>query len=235
MDKQTAEKLIDKTRDDYNLIAEHFASTRRFNWSDTTEPIKKLGLKKGSYVLDLGCGNARLYELLKIYNIEYYGIDISDELVKMAKKNVPSGLFEIGDILCTPYRDNFFDSVISIAVIHHIPTDELREKAMREIYRITKPGGKIMLTAWYFWETSRYLKLIDRASKDELPIGDFYMPWKTGDGKTVTKRYFHAWKIDELHNAIRDAGFINIDVRQSSKFSGKPGYNLVATAEKPKK
>lgn len=234
MDKDTANKLIDKTRDDYNLIAEQFASTRKFNWSDTTEPIKNLGLKVNDKVLDLGCGNARLFDLLKEYDIQYFGIDISEKLIKIAERNVPEGQFEVGDILETPYEDNYFDAIVSIAVIHHIPTDKLRQKAFTEMFRTTKPGGKIMVTAWYFWETKRYLESINNTSKHNLPFGDFYMPWKTGDGTRVTERYFHAWKIEELHDILKKSGFVDINVRQSLKSSGKPGYNLVATAQKPK-
>jgi len=232
MDKVTADKLIDKTRDDYNLIAHHFASTRKFNWSDTTEPIRELRLTKGDKVLDLGCGSARLYELLKEYDIQYYGMDISNELIKIARDNVPKGRFEVGDMLETPYDDNFFRSVISIAVVHHVPTAELRQKAFDEIFRITKPGGNIMITAWYFWETKKYLKLIDAAAEEHLPYGDFYMPWKTGDGHEVTKRYFHAWNIQELKDVIQKSGFKDVVVRQSLKSSGLPGYNLIATAQK---
>ena len=234
MDQQTANKLIDKTRDDYNLIAEQFASTRKFNWSDTTKPIKELGLKDGDKVLDLGCGNARLFELLKGYNIQYFGIDISEKLIEIAGKNVSDGSFKVGDVLEAPYSDNFFDSVISIAVLHHIPTEKLRQKALNEIFRIIRPGGKIMVTTWYFWDTKKYLELIGNATKHNLPFGDFYMPWRTGDGNKITERYFHAWKIKELKNAIKKSGFIDINVRQSLKSSGKAGYNLVATAQKPK-
>jgi len=233
MDKTTANKLIDKTRDDYNLIAEQFASTRKFNWSDTMQPIKELRLTEGDKVLDLGCGNARLYELLSVYKIQYYGSDISDELIKIAMNNVPAGQFQVCDMLETPYEDGFFQSVISIAAIHHIPTEEFRQKAFDEIFRITSPGGSTMITAWYFWETKRYLEMIDSAAKVHLPYGDFYMPWKTGDGQKITERYFHAWKIDELQNSLTKSGFVDIEVRQSLKSSGLPGYNLIAIAKKP--
>lgn len=234
MNEQTAKQLIDNTRDDYNLIADQFASTRHFNWTDTTKPIKELGLGKNDKILDLGCGNARLYELLKDYDIQYFGSDISDRLVNIAKKNVPHGNFEVCNLLDTSYKNNFFDSVISIAVLHHIPRVELRKKAFDEMYRITKPGGKILITVWYFWETKKYLSMIDTATKFDLPYGDFYMPWKTGSGKEITKRYFHAWCIPELHEFLEESGFTNIEVKQSLKSSGLPGYNLVAIAQKPK-
>jgi len=234
MNTLTAKKIVDKTRDDYNLIAEQFASTRKFNWTDTLQPIQDLDLKIGDRVLDLGCGNGRLFKLLEKNQIEYYGIDISERLIEFAKKDVPGGSFVVGDITNTPYENNFFDFVLSIAVLHHIPTDELREQSLKEVYRITKPGGKIMLTVWYFWETKKYLKLIDNHEHDGQVSGDFLMPWKNGHGDTITKRYFHAWKAEELHGLLAEAGFIDINVRQSKKSSGLPGYNLVATAQKPK-
>jgi ubiquinone/menaquinone biosynthesis C-methylase UbiE len=234
MDQNTAKKLIDKTRDDYNLIAEQFASTRKYNWSDTLQSIQDLNLKNGDVVLDLGCGNGRLYELLTNNKIEYYGIDISKKLVEIAKKNVTNGNFMVGDMTNIPLEDNFFDLVVSIAVLHHIPTDKLREQSVKEIFRVAKPGGKVMLTVWFFWETKKYLKMIENQGKVGLPTGDFLMPWKNGKGEVITERYFHAWKINELEALFKKSGFINIDVRKSLKSSGLPGYNLITVAEKPK-
>lgn len=240
MDKQTAHKLISKTRDDYNLIADQFASTRRFNWGDFATALRSLPVKKGAKVLDLGCGNGRVYELLKDLGAEYYGLDISERLIEHAEKNVPLGHFTVGDMLKTPYQDNEFDIVMSAATLHHIPGKEARNQALTEMYRITKPGGQILVTIWYFWNKPFYIRSIIRnfwfqlQSISELDPGDFYMPWRDGSGKRITKRYFHAWRKLELTNALKKAGFTCIKASFFWKSNKKIGNNLIAIARKPK-
>jgi ubiquinone/menaquinone biosynthesis C-methylase UbiE len=239
MDKQTAQKLINKTRDDYNLIADQFASTRKFNWGDFADAFHSIPLKSGSKVLDLGCGNGRVHELLKDLKAEYYGLDISKELIEHAKKNVPNGHFVIGNLLEIPYHNNKFDLVISLATLHHIPSGVAREQAIKEIYRVTKPGGHILITSWYFWNKPRYVKGIIKATldtlsnKSELDIGDFMMEWRDGNGKKLTSRYFHAWRKREITKTLRVAGFRDIKAGLYFKSSKKIGNNLIAIARKP--
>lgn len=239
MDKDTAKKLIDKTRDDYNLIAGQFASTRKYNWGDFVAALNTFHLQKDAKVLDLGCGNGRVYELLKDMGVQYYGLDISQELVKLAKKSVPKGHFVVGDLLKTPYKDNEFDLIICMATLHHIPSKSARNDALREIYRITKPGGNILITIWYFWNKHFYVKQIFRnfwfqlKGNSILDPGDFSMPWKTGEGKTVTRRYFHAWRKWELSSALKKIHFSNVKATFFFKSNKKIGNNLIVTAQKP--
>jgi ubiquinone/menaquinone biosynthesis C-methylase UbiE len=241
MNKQTADILIDKTRDDYNLIAEHFASTRRFNWGDFSTALKSIPIEKGAKVLDLGCGNGRVYDLLKDLDVDYSGLDLSSELVEFAKKNVPGGHFNVGSLLETPYADNEFDLVICVATLHHIPSKAARKQAIEEIYRITKTGGYALITNWYFWNQLFFLKQILRTyldillGKSDLDPGDFLMNWKRGNGKTITDRYFHAWGKIETANVLRKAGFKVIRNSLYKKRSNKAGNNLIAIAQKPNK
>lgn len=239
MDQHTAQKLINKTRDDYNLIAEQFASTRKFNWGDFAIALRSLPIKKGAKVLDLGCGNGRVYELLKDLDVDFHGLDLSDELVKIAKKAVPEGHFRQGDLLHTPYKDNEFDLVICTATLHHIPGRDARIQAIKEIYRITKPGGHVLITTWYFWNKSRYLRGIAKTffaklrNKTDLDIGDFYLVWKKGDGTRVTRRYFHAWRRAEMRSILKKTGFRILRLSLFFKRNKKIGNNLIAIAKKP--
>lgn len=49
-----------------------------------------------------------------------------------------------------PVRDQTFDSVISIAVIHHFSTKSLRAKAIGEMHRILKVGGRLLIYVWAY-------------------------------------------------------------------------------------
>ena len=51
----------------------------------------------------------------------------------------------ICDNMALPYKDDSFDAVLSIAVIHHIATTERRVRALRELARILRVGGRIII------------------------------------------------------------------------------------------
>lgn len=52
------------------------------------------------------------------------------------------------DCLYLPYRDNSVDAVISIAVIHHLSTQERRRRAISEMVRVLRPTGKCLIYVW---------------------------------------------------------------------------------------
>ena len=52
----------------------------------------------------------------------------------------------ICDNMALPYKDDCFDAVVSIAVIHHIATTERRVRALRELARVLRVGGRIIIS-----------------------------------------------------------------------------------------
>ena len=63
------------------------------------------------------------------------------------------------DCLNLPYRSNAFDAVLCIAVIHHLSTRERRVDALRELVRVTRPGGKVLV---YVWAMEQERKKVER-------------------------------------------------------------------------
>lgn len=85
MESEYAYYLLDKTRRDYNKIYKQFSNTRNFLWPE----MKKFAdlVRDNSQVLDLGCGNGRIYAASKSKNIKYLGIDFSEGLIKEAREH----------------------------------------------------------------------------------------------------------------------------------------------------
>lgn len=54
-----------------------------------------------------------------------------------------------------PFRDNCFDAVISVGVIHHFASVKRRIKALEELYRILQPGGKMLVYVWALEQDER--------------------------------------------------------------------------------
>lgn len=109
--------------------------------------FKKHNVKK---VLDLGCGSGRHTVHLAKRGFDVYGLDVAEEGIKITrdwlkKENLKAHL-KVGDIYQKlPYKDDFFDAIISTQTLHHQRIGKIR-KLIREIERILKPKGLIFVT-----------------------------------------------------------------------------------------
>lgn len=94
-------------------------------------------LEPDGNILDAGCGVGSLGEHLSNENL--WGLDISKEMVKRAKRRIDRVL--VGDVENLPYEDNSFDCIFARSVVHHLLHPEA---GVRELFRAVKPGGKII-------------------------------------------------------------------------------------------
>lgn len=187
--------VLNKVKTDYKLIAKEFSKTREKPWPEFSEFLKNLNLNKKIALLDVGCGNGRLYDFLKHENVDYLGIDNNRAFLKIAKRKYPKSKFKYADAIRLPFSKNSFDTVWCIAVLHHLPTKTLRLKACKEICRVLKTNGKLMITVWNLWQ-KKYRKFINKKTCDAL------IPWNN-----KLNRYYYAFKPAELKSLLENAGF----------------------------
>jgi ubiquinone/menaquinone biosynthesis C-methylase UbiE len=233
MDKKYARYLLKKTHKDYNKISENYDKTR-FLLSDD---IKKLSqfVNENDKVLDLGCANGKFFEAFKDKKIDYFGIDISENLIKIAKQNYPEANFQVADALNLPFPDNFFDKIYSISVLHNIPSKELRLKYLKEAKRVLKNDGFLILRVWDLWKRKDSLILILKYTflkiigKSKLDFFDIFLPWKDSNGKILANRYFHCFRKKELEDLLKKSGFKIIKVWKKGK---KYKANIYSIAQK---
>jgi ubiquinone/menaquinone biosynthesis C-methylase UbiE len=109
------------------------------------------GLKAGECVLDVGCGTGTLAIAAKRRvgsTGRVYGIDASPEMiVRAGGKAKKAGLgveFKNEAIEALTFPDAEFDVVLSTLMLHHLPR-RLREDGVREIRRVLKPGGRVLI------------------------------------------------------------------------------------------
>jgi SAM-dependent methyltransferase len=100
-------------------------------------------------VLDVGCGNGNHTIFLAELGYDVYGIDISSEAIDIAKawfnkKGLEADL-RAGDVERLPYEDDFFDLIISDAVLDHMLFSKAK-KVMSEIKRTCVKGGYVFIT-----------------------------------------------------------------------------------------
>ena len=95
-------------------------------------------------VLEVGVGVGRWATSFDRAETRFFGVDISEGMVKAARANFPEGSFErIEDDLRFPYGDESFDLVFSVTVMHHNPTPAKRA-LLSEMWRVARPGGRLM-------------------------------------------------------------------------------------------
>jgi SAM-dependent methyltransferase len=74
---------------------------------------------------------------------ETYGHDLDAGYIERAQKSVPRATFTLGAASEVPYADRFFDGVVLLDVLEHVPDDR---SVVREISRLLRPGGTLVLS-----------------------------------------------------------------------------------------
>jgi len=212
MQKSKITKILESTESGYDLMAEKFSGTRNFFWPEL-EFIKDR-ISQDDRVLDFGCGNGRLLEILQDKKIEYYGVDISQKLIDLAKLRYPQGtnFSKISVQTSLAFSDNFFNKIVSIAVFHHFPDQKFRAEMAAELFSLTKSEGEIIITVWNLWQPKYrkyiwkniYKKMIGQSDLDWL---DCEIPFKNNEGK-IFERFHHAFTKRELAKLFSQAGFV---------------------------
>ena len=179
----------------YDENYKKFSDTRFCLW----DVVRDFGINftSSSFVLDAGCGNGK--------NIKYFqnkcnmiGIDKCENLVNICIEKGYQVTNE--DVTNLSFQNNTFDFILSIAVIHHIETEEMRVNAIKELLRVLKPGGKLLITCWAF-EADEYSK------KKKFTIGDNMVKFNT---KEILRYYYIYDKVG--FNELCKKAHNNVDI-----------------------
>lgn len=171
-----------------------------------TDVAKKLELKSEDRLLDVGCG-AGLFEIaFSPWLKEIYGMDYSEEQVKIAKKNTENYdnvTIKRADILNLPFEDGFFSKVLANSVIQYLNGVDEVEKAFEELDRVTRKRCRILVS------------LIPDANKKKEFINGYY---KLGLSREEIKEKVESteraiwFDENELKKIVEKCGFQTIDV-----------------------
>lgn len=181
-------------------------------------PLEHARVRAGETVVDLGSGAGRETILAAKQAGDAgraIGVDMTPEMIARARENAvrsrtPNAEFVLGEIESMPLPDGSADVVISNCVINLLPD---KSAAFREAYRILKPGGRLVLS--------------DMVSNGPLPA--------------TIRQMAEAWAgciagaedVAAYLQQIRDAGFVAVEMLESSSGPRGPVFSATIRAQRP--
>ena len=236
----------------YNQQSKKRDNTRKKPWPEfqvILERIKKTR-KKNIKILDLGCGNARLLDFLTSSqdihkkNINYVGVDLSENLIKIVQEKFPNSTFQCSDMIefLEGEKQEDYDFVFMVASFQHIPIENERLLILKNIYRILKYKWELLSINWCFskWFIQKYKKSITKSLLKTFislwyhKFNDLYIPWKWE--LKIYQRYYHIFTEKEKKELLLLSWFVLQDFifldNKWEKVSSYKWRNSIAVAKK---
>ena len=146
-------QLIDEEKEYYSLVKKVFDILAPF-YDIVAAPLSRLrgrvvdftGAEKGSRILDVATGTGKQAFAFAEKGYDVTGIDLSEAMLKVAnKKNRYKNVnFQVADATNLPFEDHSFDVASVSFALHDMPLT-IREKVLKEMVRVTKPEGMIVI------------------------------------------------------------------------------------------
>jgi ubiquinone/menaquinone biosynthesis C-methylase UbiE len=186
--------MTDNLRDVFNQIAPGWYNYR--HWTIFRRELETLAKEwRQGKLLNLGCGHGADF-LPFSKNFELYGVDFSDEMLRLARKYAEKFSFAVNltaaDVCFLPYGNENFDYIISVATYHHLKKQQ-QLRAFQELKRVLKPGGSAFITVWNRWQP-RFL-----CKGQEIQV-----PWQKKN--ETLYRYYYLFTYRELKRLAEDSG-----------------------------
>lgn len=161
--------------------------------------LDQLALKGDEKVLDVGCGRgllaigaAKRLKTGKVTGIDVWTPqDLSGNSAEAAKENAKTeGVadrvrFDAGDARKLVYPDSFFDAVMSSNALHTLDGDSEREQALKEMLRVLKPGGRLVI--FDIAETGHYAEVLRDCGAQDVTLSTWTWLW-CRPSRSVTAR-----------------------------------------------
>lgn len=210
MQPEMVDKLLHLNQDFYATYARSFAATRH-----SVQPgVQRLlpQIIQAEIVLDLGCGNGNLAELLMSEGFQgsYFGIDENAfflEQGQTATQDAASGSFTFrqGSLANAEWLDlvDEADAICSFAALHHLPGENLHRQMFSAVNTILSPKGCFYLSCWQVLGNQRLASRLvpwnlSEIATRQLSEGDLLLDWRADPGKPAKLRYVHHFSSSEL-------------------------------------
>lgn len=135
---------------------------------NTVHTIAITGIDKTSKILDIGVGTGNLSKkFLEAGYISIIGLDQSRDMLNVAKDKLPNLKLRLGEFLKIPFDNNSFDVIVSTYAFHHLNEEE-KSVAIKEMLRVLKDNGKIVIGDLMFENEDEKKKIYTSLSIEEI-------------------------------------------------------------------
>lgn len=200
-----------KTIDSYNKFAQDYTNYLNDSsnfWNAYLEAPALISILKplvsNKKVLDLGCGSGISSKKLIDINAKVVGIDISEEMIKIAKKSIANANFYVGNIENLPFNNQEFDVVSSSLALHYI---EDLYPVFCEVSRVLKKGGSFVFSIHHPFFNCRKKVIID--GETNYVFTSYFTKhkyeWSMLSGEMTLDSYHHTFA--EIANNLIKAKF----------------------------
>jgi SAM-dependent methyltransferase len=177
---------------DYDVLGERGYARLLAVFKESVQP------RDGQHCVDLGCGTGAFTRRLRVFGLDLMGIDISPRSIERARSMQDGIRYEVSDITATGLPQGSFDVATLSGVLHHITASADRIRAMREAWRILRPGGRLFAFDPNAHSPSMFLYRDPRS------------PLYSSEGKTENEVLLTS---DELTGELGESGFVSVRVR----------------------
>ena len=186
-------------------------------------------------ILDLGCGNGELARVLakRNHHGSYLGVDFSLPLLRTAEsqpktfsaKFMQVDLTQLSVISNQLAITDNWSLITAFAVLHHIPSYQLRLNIIQTVHQLLKPNGLFIHSNWQFLNSEKLKARIQdwtkaNLSPNDVDPNDYLLDWRSG-GEGL--RYVHHFDEDELRELAEASGFQIKEVFYSDGETGNLG------------
>lgn len=187
-----------KTRDWSGLYSLPATS---LNWSFLIRKQRVLELinESGGKILDIGCGPGVMISELLDKHYEYFGIDISNEMIEEAKiKFINPALtskvhLRVADATYMDYPDGYFDGAIGMGLLEYF---SIPQKLTEEINRVLKPGGFLIVTIPKKYQLDRFMVLLLTSLR--IILAPLHRRFKNINLRPIKRIYFSASELVQI-------------------------------------
>lgn len=181
---------------------DHFGSLTRQTIEPMLNSLGASGQNQGCKLLDIATGPGYVAESARQKGYLVTAVDFSNEMVERAK-SLYSGIdFQEGDAEALTFADKSFDFVTMNFGLLHL---EQPEKALKEAFRVTSPGGKFALTVWSTPDKAvAFKRVVDSVNQ----YGDSSVPIPVGPP------FFRFSDHAEMRKSLLEAGFKSVKIQE---------------------
>ena len=230
-------RLIEINREFYTHFGLSFSATRHRIQPGVRRILESL--RGDESILDLGCGNGELARELarRGHRGPYLGVDFSLPLLREAEaqpegfsaKFLQADLTQLSAVSEQLSLEGGWSVVLAFAVLHHIPSMELRLDILRIVYQLLNTNGIFVHSNWQFLNSEKLKERIQPwesvgISGSQVDAGDYLLDWRRG-GRGL--RYVHHFDESELDDLAKACGFCIMDTFHSDGEGGNLGLYQV--------